>query len=149
VGAVVVGLAMSSAYDNRLAALGREAAELRGELERQRQIIALVRDAATEIVSLDGLAPAPSARARVLWNAPAGGLLIATGLPAAPPGKIYQLWAIVGKNAPVSAGVFGVDPSGAATLRVPTLPGVGTVDVFAVTLEPAGGLPAPSGQMYL
>ena len=34
-------------------------------------------------------------------------------------------------------------------LRVPPLSGVGKVDVFAVTLEPAGGLSAPSGEMYL
>jgi anti-sigma-K factor RskA len=26
---------------------------------------------------------------------------------------------------------------------------VATVDVFAVTLEPAGGVPAPTGAMYL
>jgi hypothetical protein len=32
---------------------------------------------------------------------------------------------------------------------VPQLAGVEKVDVFAVTLEPAGGLPAPSGEMYL
>jgi len=34
-------------------------------------------------------------------------------------------------------------------VRVPSLPGVDRVDVFAATLEPAGGLPAPSGAMYL
>jgi anti-sigma-K factor RskA len=29
------------------------------------------------------------------------------------------------------------------------LPGVTRVDVFAVTLEPEGGVPAPTGAMYL
>jgi len=32
---------------------------------------------------------------------------------------------------------------------VPPLSEVDKVDVFAVTLEPAGGVTAPTGQMYL
>ena len=40
-------------------------------------------------------------------------------------------------------------PTGSGTVAVPALPGVSRVDVFAVTLEPEGGLPAPSGAMYL
>ncbi len=149
IAAVAVGLSVSARYETRLDALAREAAVLRRDLDRQQQLIALVRDPSTEVVALSGLDPAPAARARMLWNAPAGGLLVAAGLPPAPEGKTYQLWAIAGKNPPVSAGVFTVDAKGAGSLRVPPLSGVAKVDVFAVTLEPAGGLPAPSGKMYL
>ena len=149
IAAIAVGLSVSATYDKRLDALAREAAVLRDEIDRQEQVIALVGDPTTAIVVLSGLEPAPAARARMLWNAPAGGLLVAAGLPPAPAGKAYQLWAIAGKNPPVSAGVFTVDARGAGSLRVSPLPGVGKVDVFAVTLEPAGGLPAPSGAMYL
>jgi anti-sigma-K factor RskA len=85
----------------------------------------------------------------MMWHAKAGGVFVATGLPAAPEGKTYQLWAIAGGSAPVSAGVFTVDTSGAGSLSVRPLPGVATVNAFAVTLEPVGGLPAPSGEMYL
>ena len=91
----------------------------------------------------------PSAKARMIWNAREGGLLIAAGLPSPPEGKTYQLWAIAGQNAPVSAGVFGVDARGAGSLQVSPLPGVDKVTVFAVTLEPAGGVAAPSGAMVL
>jgi anti-sigma-K factor RskA len=42
-----------------------------------------------------------------------------------------------------------VAASGAGGLAVRPLPGVASVNAFAVTLEPAGGLPAPSGAMYL
>lgn len=149
IAAIAVGLSVSASYEKRLEALSRDAAVLRGELNRQQQLVALVRDPSTEMVALAGLEPAPAARARMLWNAPAGGLLVAAGLPPAPAGKTYQLWAIVGKNPPVSAGVFGVDDRGVGSLHVPPLAGVGKVDVFAVTLEPAPGLPAPSGPMYL
>ena len=147
--AIVVGWSVSSTYEKRLDALAHDADQLKEELRRQQAVIAILRDPATQVVALGGLAPAPAARARMMWHEKAGGIFVATGLPAPPEGKAYQLWAIAGGNAPVSAGVFGVDASGAGSLSVRPLPGVTTVSAFAVTLEPAGGLPAPSGEMYL
>jgi anti-sigma-K factor RskA len=147
--AIVVGWSVSSTYEKRLDALARDAEQLKAELRSQQVVIAILRDPATQVVALAGRAPAPAARARMMWHEQAGGVFVATGLPAAPAGKEYQLWAIAGGNAPVSAGVFSVDASGAGSLSVRPLPGVTTVNAFAVTLEPAGGLPAPSGEMYL
>jgi anti-sigma-K factor RskA len=147
--AIVVGWTVSARYEKRLDALARDADRLKADLQSQQEIITILRDPATQMVALAGLPPAPAARARMLWHAKAGGLFVTTGLPAAPEGKAYQLWAIAGGNGPVSAGVFNVDASGAGSLSVHPLPGVATVDAFAVTLEPAGGLPAPSGAMYL
>jgi anti-sigma-K factor RskA len=147
--AVVAGWSVSSNYEKRLDALAHDAEQLRAELRGQQAAIAILRDPATQVVALTGLPPAPGARARMMWHAQAGGVFVATGLPAPPEGKAYQLWAIAGGNAPVSAGVFSVDASGTGSLAVRPLPGVSTVNAFAVTLEPAGGLPAPSGAMYL
>lgn len=147
--AIVVGLSVSASYEKRLDVLAREAAALSKTLAREQQVMTLLRDPSTAIVTLAGFEPAPTARARMLWNASAGGLLVAAGLPPAPEGKTYQLWAIVGKESPISLGVLGVDARGTGSLRVSALAGVRKVDVFAVTLEPAGGRPAPSGSMYL
>ena len=147
--AVVVGWTVSATYEKRLDALARDADQLKAQLQGQRAIIAILRDPATQVVALSGLPPAPGARARMMWHARAGGVFVATGLPTPPEGKAYQLWAIAGTNAPVSAGVFTVDASGTGSLSVGPLPGVSTVNAFAVTLEPAGGLPAPSGEKYL
>jgi anti-sigma-K factor RskA len=149
IAAVVVGWSVSSTYEKRLDALVRDADQLKAELRSQQAVVAILRDPATQVVALAGLPPAPSARARMMWHAQAGGVFVATGLPATPPGKAYQLWAIAGSNAPVSAGVFSVDDNGTGSLSVGPLPGVSAVNAFAVTLEPAGGLPAPSGEMYL
>jgi anti-sigma-K factor RskA len=149
IAAVAVGWMVSSTYERRLDALARDADQLKTELRSQQAVIAILRDPATQVVALAGLPPAPGARARMMWHAHAGGVFVATGLPVPPPGKAYQLWAIAGSNAPVSAGVFSVDAGGTGSLSVGPLPGVSTVNAFAVTLEPAGGLPAPSGEMYL
>jgi anti-sigma-K factor RskA len=147
--AIAVGLGVSASYERRIAELSREAGALREELGRQQSVVAILRDPATQVVGLAGQPASPEARARMLWHATAGGIFVAAGLPPAPPGKAYQLWAIAGQNPPVSAGVFTVDARGTGSLQVPPLPGIARVDVFAVTLEPAGGLPAPSGAMYL
>jgi anti-sigma-K factor RskA len=147
--AIVVGWSVSSTYEKRLDALARDADELKAALRNQQTVLGILRDPGTQVVVLGGLPPAPGARARVMWHEKAGGLFLATGLPVPPAGKAYQLWAIAGSNAPVSAGVFSVDASGGASLSVRPLPGVTTVSAFAVTLEPADGLPAPSGEMYL
>jgi len=147
--AIVVGWSVSSTYEKRIDSLAHDADQLKADLRSQQAVLTLLRDPATQVVSLAGLPPAPTARARVMWHQKAGGLFVATGLPAAPPGKTYQLWAITDGDARVSAGVFSVDASGAGSLSVRALRGVTTVDAFAVTLEPVGGLPAPSGEMYL
>jgi len=149
IAAIAVGLVVSAAYDRRLTQLAREAAALKQEAERQQSMVALLRDPATQLVALSGLEPAPGAKARMLWHATAGGLLVAQGLPPAPEGKAYELWAIAGGGAPQPAGVFTVDAKGVGSLRVVPIQAAGAVDTFAVTLEPAGGVPAPTGAMYL
>ncbi|MDO8476624.1 MAG: anti-sigma factor [Candidatus Rokubacteria bacterium] len=149
IAAIAVGLVVSADYDQRLTQLAHEAAALKQETARQQSLLALLRDPATQVVALSGLEPARGAKARMLWHATAGGLLVAQGLPPAPEGKAYELWAIAGTGAPQPAGVFTVDARGVGSLRVAPIQAAGTVDTFAVTLEPAAGVPAPTGAMYL
>jgi anti-sigma-K factor RskA len=70
-------------------------------------------------------------------------------MPSAPPGKAYELWAIPPGGSPIPAGVFTVDAKGAASLRVSPVAAGTDVETFAVTLEPATGVSAPTGAMYL
>src|SRR5205814_116823 len=95
-----------------------------------------------------GLEPRRQAQGRLIWNARAGGLLVAADLPPPPAGKVYELWAIAGGK-PLPAGLFTVDAEGKGSLAVAPLSGVATVEVFAVTLEPAEGVQSPTGAMYL
>ena len=76
------------------------------------------------------------------------GLLVATDLPRAPEGKVYELWAIAAGK-PHPAGLFAVDAEGRGRVRLSPLEGVSEVEAFAVTLEPQGGVPAPTGPVYL
>lgn len=96
--------------------------------------------------ALAGVTPAGAARARVYVSPTRGMLMAAEALPALPSGRVYQLWTIVAGQ-PVSAGVFELEASGRAQL-LSAAPG-GPADAFAVTVEPAGGVPAPTGPKVL
>ncbi len=145
---VVVNTQLSRTREEIRALQGRVAA-LQGELAERERTLGFLSDPNVRYVSLAGLKPTPEANAWVLWNPTTRqGLLLARGLPAPPAGHAYELWALAGTQ-PVPAGVFSVDAAGRALLRLPALPADQTFDAFAVTLEPAGGVPKPTGPMHL
>lgn len=49
---------------------------------------------------------------------------------------------------PIPAGAFRVD-QGQALVRLPTLAAEKAIDKFAATVEPAGGVPKPTGTLVL
>ena len=156
--AVFAGGVVASRYEKRLGVIARETALLRDQMRREqatlrqevtraREVAVLLRDPATRVVALNGLAAAPDASGRIVWHEKTGGQLYVAGLPPAPAGKVYELWTIAGP-APRPAGVFAVDERGSASIPVAAVAD-GPVKVFAVTVEPAGGVPAPTGPMVL
>ncbi len=128
--------------------LARNEAALREQVALYRGAVELLRDPATRVVELRGQGPAPGASGRMVWHDAVGGHLFVAGLPPAPAGKTYELWTIAGKT-PKPAGLFGVDAAGRGTHRVAADAAGGAVQVFAVTLEPEGGTPAPTGPIVL
>ena len=156
--AAFTGGVVASRYEKRIGVIVREMSQLRDQVRREqallrdevaraRAVALLLRDPATRVVALNGLPAAPSASGRVVWHETAGGQLYVSGLPPAPAGKTYEVWTIAGP-APKPAGLFDVDARGTASVPVAPVDD-GPVKVFAVTLEPAGGVPAPTGPMVL
>jgi len=128
--------------------LARNEASLREQVALYRGAVELLRDPATRVVELRGQGPAAGASGRMIWNDAGGGHLFVAGLPPAPAGTTYELWTIAGQT-PRPAGLFGVDAAGRGAHRVPPGAAGGAVQVFAVTLEPEGGAPAPTGPIVL
>jgi anti-sigma-K factor RskA len=119
------------------------------QLAQQARFRALVSHPEALFVSLGPLPPAPAARGRVVFNrVDHQAVLIVAGLEPAPAGRTYEAWAI-GTGAPVPAGLFQVDAEGRAVVALQRVAEAATVKTFAVTLEPAGGVPAPTGPMVL
>ena len=99
-------------------------------------------------IDLAGQPVAPLARARALWSRNRGMIFSVSNLPAAPDGRVYQVW-VVTANAPISAGLLTPDASGSGSAYFETAPDIPPPVAVAVTLEPAGGVPAPTGERYL
>jgi anti-sigma-K factor RskA len=99
-------------------------------------------------IDLQGQPVAPDARARALWSRSRGLVFTAANLPPVPAGKAYQVW-VVTAQMPVSAGLLTTDPTGGGTQYYYTPPDIAVPVAVAVTLEPAGGVSAPTGEKYL
>jgi anti-sigma-K factor RskA len=69
-------------------------------------------------------------------------------MPPPPAGKAYQLWYLSGNRAMPGA-VFNIDASGRAMMHDQLPPEARDATAFAVTLEPASGVNAPTGEKYL
>lgn len=87
--------------------------------------------------------------AQLLWSRSQGVAINATGLTAPPQGQVYQVWLIT-PGAAVSAGVIAVDPGGRASAVFDSPTGLPRPVIrAAITLEPSGGSPAPTGPAVL
>jgi len=111
----------------------------------------LLKWSGTQIVVIKGLKAGEKAFGRVFWNPKNNrGLLTIHGLPPLPNDKEYQLWAIQEKTDPVDAGNFNTEAGGEGLLKMKKLPKPQIkIDVFAITIEPAGGSPKPTTKVFL
>jgi anti-sigma-K factor RskA len=99
-------------------------------------------------VALAAAESMPDARALVSYDRRSGRVVVlASGLPAAPPGEVYQLWLIADGVRP--GGVFSPDRRGGTVLHARWSPEPGDALLFAVTLEPSPGMPYPTGKNIL
>ncbi|MDG2308018.1 MAG: anti-sigma factor [Candidatus Binatia bacterium] len=89
-------------------------------------------------------------RASALMNAPKGEAMLLSSALAPQAGKAYQLWLIRGDEK-ISAGLLADDAEAAASLAHidPALLINGAPDAIAVTVEPTGGMPQPTGPIVL
>jgi anti-sigma-K factor RskA len=109
----------------------------------------LVTTPGAKMTELAGTEQATGATAKIAYDKTGHAMLMASGLPPAPQGKEYQLWFIVGSKPPMPGKSFAPDEAGQGTLVDQVPQEAMESAVFAITLEPAGGLPKPSGAIYL
>jgi anti-sigma-K factor RskA len=100
-------------------------------------------------IDLAGQPAAPGATGRAFWSRSHGLVFTALNLPPPPPGRAYQLWVLTAQPAPISAGMLRPDASGRVNARFDTPQDLPRPVAMAVTLEPEGGVPAPTGDKYL
>ncbi len=149
--AVAAGLAALTwgIWDTR-AALERQRAaiaRLEQELAGQRAVASLVSGTDTAVIALAGSSQAARAEGFIVWSpGMRRGHMVVHYLPALPSGQQYQLWAFAADR-PSPAGVFDVDALGHAAITISSE--LERPARFAVTIEPRGGLRAPTGPIAM
>jgi anti-sigma-K factor RskA len=146
---ISVGLGVYSAsLRERIRLLERQVADALRTTEAARVRLAVLTAPDLTDVALAGQAPAQRASGRALWSRSRGVVFAASSLPPLPAGRTYQLWYLT-SGSPVSAGVFEPERDGRAIAFFPAPELTTAPSGFAVSLEPEGGVAAPTGAIYL
>jgi anti-sigma-K factor RskA len=152
----------------RAALRERQVVDLTLAVAQRDEIVTFLRSPRMKVVSLAGLEMAKSAGAFLLFDPDTRkAFFYAFNMPPLMPGKVYQLWAIVvdpsgrpvtpgdatgtpRNGFPVSAGTFDTDAGQKSRLLIQHIPAdIGSIKTFVVSLEPEGGRPQPTGDIYL
>ncbi|MDZ7756174.1 anti-sigma factor [Rhodohalobacter sp.] len=124
---------------------------LESEVERKEELLTILEAREVDLVMMAGMEDmSPNGYGKVVWDKEGGrALLQIANLPSVPSDKDYQLWIIV-NGQPISAGVFAVnDPQKDNFFKIEQLQTSADEGAFAITMEPKGGMPQPTGDMYL
>jgi len=138
--------------DAALVAARSHILELRDSLSRKDALLEVIRARGLQVVAMAGTEASPAGYGKILWDPERKSAVLQVSLPPQPSGKDYQLW-VIRDGKPVDAGVFQVSTGGAddGMYRIERLVETdkAVINAFAVTVEPKGGVPQPTGSMVL
>jgi anti-sigma-K factor RskA len=137
--------------DDVRAALAAESllvAQLRDTIaERERTLLAM---AGPDVKVVDLVANNRRPNARMFWaQATNTWTMFAHDLPVPASGRTYQLWLITRDGQRISAGTFTPDQAGNAVVSAQYPLAADALNMIAVTEEPAGGMPQPTGEVVI
>ncbi len=135
--------------EGRVAAAERERGELAQRVQEREATLAAVSAPSARVIEMAAARPAaPSGR--MFWDqATNRWTFFAHNLPAVREGREYQLWLVTADDRKISAGTFRPDPRGAAVVQATYALPADALAAVAVTEEPAGGVPQPTGAIVI
>jgi anti-sigma-K factor RskA len=153
IGAIAVTLAATRANNElrRLTqVLNSRVAQLEVEIAQNRTYMATLTSPGVRVVNLAGQGLNAGASGRIFWDqSKKKWLFYVRDLPQLPADKSYQLWFVPTSGNPISKAVFNTESDGSTDQEIDVPEGLATLKAAAVTTEPAGGLPQPSGSFAL
>ncbi len=117
--------------------------------ERIENLVGVLAAPDTVTVKLAGTSDAANGTGLVKFNAKTGVVLYAADLPELPADKSYQMWLVPANGAPISAGLLGPGGHEWGNMWTGEVPPNTQPKAFAVTIEPVGGMPQPTGPKVL
>jgi anti-sigma-K factor RskA len=135
--------------NDRLQQLRDQVAQQSAQETQDRTLLDMIAAGDTASVPLSRMPDAPAGQGHVFYNARMGMVLYNGTLPAPPPGKTYQLWLVPASGNPMSAGILKPGSVGEGLFLMESIPPGTEAKAFAVTMEPAGGMPQPTGPKVL
>lgn len=133
----------------RYAAAERERGALEQRVREREATLAAVSGPTARVIEMAASRPAaPSGR--MFWDPSTNRwTFFAHNLPAVRDGREYQLWLVTADDRKISAGTFRPDQGGTAVVQATYALPADALAAVAVTEEPAGGLPQPSGDILI
>jgi anti-sigma-K factor RskA len=115
--------------------------------ERERTLLAM---AGADVKVVELVANNRRPNARMFWAQSTNTwTMFAHNIPVPPQGRTYQLWLITREGTRISAGTFMPDQSGSAVVSAQYPLASDALQMIAVTEEPAGGVPQPTGEVLI
>ncbi|HEU0300655.1 MAG TPA: anti-sigma factor [Longimicrobium sp.] len=135
--------------EERVAAAERERGDLARRVQEREATLAAVSGPSARVIEMAAARPAaPSGR--MFWDqATDRWTFFAHNLPAVREGREYQLWLVTADHRKISAGTFRPDPRGGAVVQATYALPADALAAVAVTEEPAGGVPQPTGAIVI
>lgn len=148
-GGMVLALLLGFVLVGWNVALQWRLSNLSASVGQQQKTIEVLLANGAHMIAMAAQPGAPTARGNLIVSPHSSeGLLVADGLPVLPADKAYQLWLSNGSSR-TSAALFRVDASGAASVYVRSQRPLTSYTGCGITIEPAKGSPAPTGQRVL
>ncbi|MEZ4792478.1 MAG: anti-sigma factor [Gelidibacter sp.] len=129
--------------------LETQIADAKTDLEANKKLLSIMRDKDIIGVPLSGQGNFATTYAKVYWDKSNKEIYLdAQGLPAPPPGKVYQVWSLkLSPLTPVSLGT--IDNFMQDDNKIFEIQNLNESEAFGITLEPSGGSETPTmDQLY-
>ncbi len=129
----------------------REAlARMQARLDDASGVASLLQARSLRLIPMQPSEPQRGAWGRIAWDESSGVWQLYTfDMAPAGPDRTYELWFITPDERKIPAGTFDIDENGIGSLRVDVPRDLGEIALAAITDEPAGGAPQPTGSIQL
>ena len=134
---------------NEMKSLQAQTAQLQEQVAEQQEILAVIASPNAQTFAIAGTDHQPGSHGKLIADSETGSaVLVVAGLQQLESEKTYEFWLIKGET-PVAAGIFEVNESGQAILKLSHAVTPGSYDAVGVSVEPEDGSEQPTGAIVM